>query len=187
MILLEKFSAHVAPPFSHFLLLLLRHTRIYCPLFFSFSFLFLFLFLPSLFPLLFFFSPPCQVEYKCGAEVYEMCMTSFDALPLAAIMNKQVCADIAFLFSYLLFSPFFKLFLSPFFQTCSLLRSPFSSFTLCFSSFSYHPLLSLLSSSYDSTSYQTFSISPFSLRPLSFIHSASSSAFMAAYPRRFLP
>lgn len=31
-----------------------------------------------------------EVEYKCSAEVYDLCMESFDALPLAAIMDKQV-------------------------------------------------------------------------------------------------
>lgn len=30
-----------------------------------------------------------QVEYKISEEVYDECMTSFDCLPIAAIMNKQ--------------------------------------------------------------------------------------------------
>ena len=32
-----------------------------------------------------------QVEYKNGVAVYQACMVSFDCLPIAAIMNKQVC------------------------------------------------------------------------------------------------
>eukprot|EP01147_Barroeca_monosierra_P003416 gene3416-8289_t len=36
-----------------------------------------------------YFTYKTEVEFKCNPEVYNACMESFDALPLAAIMNEQ--------------------------------------------------------------------------------------------------